>query len=61
MCERVRVKVKVVPTKEEMGVLQESSDEYMGVVNRVVGEMVEEKKMWKKRRKEVCGDVVSVV
>ncbi|KQY79609.1 transposase [Paenibacillus sp. Root52] len=61
MSQTLTVKVKLLPTKEQIQLLQQSSHEYIRVVNTLVAEMVEEKKILKKTTKDVPANLPSAV
>ncbi|HHT7345413.1 TPA: RNA-guided endonuclease TnpB family protein, partial [Bacillus cereus] len=48
MPQTITVKVKLLPTKEQIMLLEQSSHEYIKVINALVSEMVEAKKSTKK-------------
>lgn len=50
MSQTITVKVKLLPTQEQIHILERSSREYIRVINTLVSEMVETKKR-KARRK----------
>lgn len=51
MSQTLTVKVKLIPTKEQIRLLEQSSHEYIKVINTLVSEMVEAKKSTKKAQK----------
>ena len=51
MSQTLTVKVKLLPTKEQIRLLEQSSHEYIRVVNTLVAEMVEEKKSTEEKNK----------
>jgi hypothetical protein len=51
MSQTITVKVKLIPTKEQIRLLEQSSHEYIKVINTLVLEMVETKKSTKKVQK----------
>nr|WP_145405624.1 RNA-guided endonuclease TnpB family protein [Paenibacillus xylanexedens] len=61
MSQTLTVKVKLLPAKEQIRLLQQSSHEYIRVVNTLVAEMVEEKKRLKKTTKDVPAHLPSAV
>ena len=61
MSQVVTVKVKLIPTKEQVSILSRMSEEYISTINTLVSEMVAEKKSTKKTSKDVCAYLPSVV
>ena len=61
MSQTLTVKVKLLPTKKQIQLLQQSSHEYIRVVNTLVAEMVEEKKRLKKTTKDIPANLPSAV
>ena len=61
MAQTITVKVKLLPTAEQIQRLKQSSNEYIGVVNMLVAEMVEDKKSTKKTTKDVPANLPSAV
>jgi putative transposase len=57
----ITVKVKLLPTKEQQKILTEMSRVYIEVINRLVAEMIEEKKSTKKTTKDVVANLPSAV
>ena len=57
----VTVKVKLLPTKEQLVLLTLSSRDYIHVINSLVSEMVEEKKSTKKTSAHVVANLPSAV
>ncbi|HDR7779546.1 TPA: transposase, partial [Bacillus tropicus] len=53
MSQTITVKVKLLPTKEQIPLLEQSSYEYIKVINTLVSEMAEAKKSTKKSTKDV--------
>lgn len=51
MSQTLTVKVKLIPTKEQIRLLEQSSHGYIKVINTLVSEMVEAKKSTKKAQK----------
>lgn len=51
MSQTLTVKVKLIPTKEQIRLLEQSSHEYIKVINTLVSEIVEAKKSTKKAQK----------
>ncbi|MEI5915598.1 RNA-guided endonuclease TnpB family protein, partial [Bacillus cereus group sp. Bce005] len=48
MTQTITVKVKLLPTKEQIRLLEQSSSDYIKLINTLVSEMVEAKKSTKK-------------
>ena len=61
MSQTLTVKVKLLPTKEQIQLLKQSSSEYIKVINTLIAEMVEEKKSTKKTSKDVFANLPSAV
>lgn len=61
MSQTITVKVKLLPTKEQICLLEQSSHEYIKVINELVSEMVEAKKSTKKSTKDVLANLLSAV
>ena len=61
MVQVLTVKVKLLPTKEVEKILEEMGKEYISVVNGLVHEMVDEKKVTKKTSKHVQANIPSVL
>ncbi|UNK18360.1 transposase [Paenibacillus sp. N3/727] len=61
MAQTITVKVKLLPTTEQIQRLKQSSNEYIGVVNMLIAEMVEEKKSTKKTTRDVPANLPSAV
>ena len=57
MPQTITVKVKLLPTKEQICLLEQSSHEYIRVINELVSEMVE----LKKSTKDVLANLPSAV
>lgn len=57
----VTVKVKVLSTKEQIRLLEQSSSDYIKLINTLVSEMVEVKKSTKKNTKDIEVNLPSVV
>ncbi|MEH6935931.1 transposase, partial [Bacillus sp. JJ783] len=53
MSQTLTVKAKLIPTKGQIRLLEQSSHEYIKVINRLVSEMVEAKKSTKKSTKDI--------
>ncbi|OTY15577.1 transposase [Bacillus mycoides] len=61
MSQTLTVKVKLIPTKEQIRLLEQSSHEYIKVINTLVSEMVEAKKNTKKSTKDIEANIPSAV
>ena len=61
MSQTITVKVKLLPTKEQVAILEEMSREYISTINALVSEMVEEKKSTKKSSKDISVNLPSAV
>ncbi|HDR6893683.1 TPA: transposase, partial [Bacillus thuringiensis] len=61
MPQTITVKVKLLPTKERIMLLEQSSHEYIKVINALVSEMVEAKKSTKKSTKDIEANIPSAV
>ncbi|MGG3443822.1 RNA-guided endonuclease InsQ/TnpB family protein [Bacillus nitratireducens] len=61
MSQTLTVQVKLLPTKEQICLLEQSSQEYIRVINELVSEMVELKKSTKKSTKDVLANLPSAV
>jgi putative transposase len=61
MSQTITVKVKLLPTKEQVNILQEMSKEYISTINSLVSEMVAEKKSTKKSSKDISASLPSAV
>lgn len=61
MSQTITVKVKLLPTKEQTQLLEQSSHEYIKVINTLVAEMVEVKKSTKKSTKDIEANIPSAV
>ncbi|PRT03710.1 RNA-guided endonuclease TnpB family protein [Bacillus wiedmannii] len=61
MSQTLTVKVKLIPTKEQIRLLEESSHEYIRVMNMLVSEMVEAKKSTKKSTKDIEANIPSAI
>lgn len=57
----ITVKVKLLPTKEQLLLLEQSSSEYIRVINELISEMVEMKATTKKTTKHVHANLPSAV
>ncbi len=61
MTQTITVKVKLLPSKEQVQLLKQSGKEYIKVINTLVSEMVAEKKSTKKSTKDVLANLPSAV
>ncbi|EOP42096.1 RNA-guided endonuclease TnpB family protein [Bacillus cereus] len=61
MSQTLTVKVKLIPTKEQIRLLEQSSHEYIKVINTLVSEMVKAKKSTKKSTKDIEANIPSAV
>ncbi|TBX72855.1 transposase, partial [Bacillus mycoides] len=61
MSQTLTVKVKLIPTKEQILLLEQSSQEYIKVINTLVSEMVKAKKSTKKSTKDIEANIPSAV
>ncbi|WP_419884224.1 RNA-guided endonuclease TnpB family protein [Peribacillus sp. B-H-3] len=61
MSQTITVKIKLLPTKEQIQLLEQSSREYIKVINTLVSEMVNEKKSTKKSTKDIEANIPSAV
>ncbi|MGG1166625.1 RNA-guided endonuclease InsQ/TnpB family protein [Bacillus mycoides] len=61
MSQTLIVKVKLIPTKKQIRLLEQSSREYIKVINTLVSEMVEAKKSTKKSTKDIEANIPSAV
>ncbi|KMP74376.1 transposase (plasmid) [Bacillus wiedmannii] len=61
MPQTITVKVKLLPTKQQIMLLEQSSHEYIKVINALVSEMVEAKKSTKKSTKDIEANIPSAV
>ncbi|MEK4738950.1 MULTISPECIES: RNA-guided endonuclease InsQ/TnpB family protein [Bacillus] len=61
MSQTLTVKVKLIPTKEQIRLLEQSSQEYIKVINTLVSEMVEAKESTKKSTKNIEANIPSAV
>ncbi len=61
MSQTITVQVKLLLTKEQICLLEQSSHEYIRVINELVSEMAELKKSTKKSTKDVLANLPSVV
>lgn len=61
MTQTITVKVKLLPTKEQIQLLEQSSQEYIRVINSLVSEMVETKKSTNKSTKDIEANIPSAV
>ncbi len=61
MSQTITVKIKLLPTKEQVAILKEMSREYISTINTLVSEMVKEKQSTKKTSKNVSVNLPSAV
>ncbi len=61
MPQTITVKVKLLPSKEQVQLLKQSGKEYIKLINTLISEMVEEKKSTKKSTKDVLVNLPSAV
>lgn len=61
MTQTITVKVKLLPTKEQIRLLEQSSSDYIKLINTLVSEMVEAKKSTKKSTKDIEANLPSAV
>ncbi|MEJ9179023.1 transposase, partial [Bacillus thuringiensis] len=61
MTQTMTVKVKLLPTKEQIRLLEQSSHEYIKLIHTLVSEMVEAKKSTKKSTKDIEANLPSAV
>ncbi|ALZ64635.1 hypothetical protein FORC13_p150 (plasmid) [Bacillus cereus] len=61
MSQTIMVKVKLLLTKVQIQLLEQSSQEYIKVINTLVSEMVEAKKSTKKSTKDIKANIPSAV
>ncbi|MBK5349195.1 transposase [Bacillus sp. TH22] len=61
MSQTLTVKVKLLPTKEQMCLLEKSSREYIKVMNMLVSEMADTKASTKKSTKDIEANIPSAV
>ncbi|MGG5785486.1 RNA-guided endonuclease TnpB family protein, partial [Bacillus albus] len=61
MTQTITVKVKLLPTKEQIRLLEQSSSDYIKLINTLVSEMVEAKKSTKKSTKDIKANLPSAV
>ena len=61
MSQTLTVKVKLIPTNEQIRLLEQSSHEYIKVINTLVSEMVKAKKSTKKSTKDIEANIPSAV
>ncbi|EJV68688.1 hypothetical protein IEM_01550, partial [Bacillus cereus BAG6O-2] len=57
MSQTLTVKVKLIPTKDQIRLLEQSSHEYIKVINTLVSEMVKAKKSTKKSTKDIEANI----
>ena len=61
MSQTITVKIKLLPTKEQIQLLEQSSREYIRVINMLVSEMVDAKKSTRKSTKDIEATLPSAV
>jgi hypothetical protein len=61
MTQTITVKIKLLPTKEQVFILREMSQLYISTINMLVSEMVAEKKSIKKSTKDISASLPSAV
>ncbi|WP_420974997.1 RNA-guided endonuclease InsQ/TnpB family protein [Bacillus thuringiensis] len=61
MAQTITVKVKLLPTKAQIQLLEQSSSDYIKLINTLVSEMVEAKKSTKKTTKDIEVNLPSAV
>ncbi|PEA23896.1 transposase [Bacillus cereus] len=61
MLQTLTVKVKLLPTKEQIRLLEQSSREYIKLINTLISEMVETKESTKKSTKDIEANIPSAV
>jgi IS605 OrfB family transposase len=61
MSQTITVKIKLLPTKEQVFILHEMSQLYISTINMLVSEMVAEKKSTKKSSKDISASLPSAV
>ncbi|MBE1555568.1 RNA-guided endonuclease TnpB family protein [Sporosarcina limicola] len=61
MSQIITVKIKLLPTKEQIQLLEQSSRAYIKIINTLVSEMVEAKANTKKSTKDIEADIPSAV
>ncbi|MHC2835579.1 transposase [Bacillus sp. F9_6S_D1_P_5] len=61
MSQTLTVKVKLIPTKGQIRLLEQSSQEYIKVINTLISEMVEAKESTKKSTKDIEANIPSAV
>lgn len=61
MSQTITVKIKLLPTKEQVFILHEMSQLYISTINMLVSEMVAEKKSIKKSSKDISASLPSAV
>ncbi|REF32387.1 hypothetical protein DET55_120111, partial [Bacillus mycoides] len=61
MSQTLTVKVKLLPTKEQIRLLEQSSREYIKLINTLISEMVETKESTKKSTKDIEANIPSAV
>ncbi|MBE1554519.1 RNA-guided endonuclease TnpB family protein [Sporosarcina limicola] len=61
MSQIITVKIKLLPTKEQIQLVEQSSRAYIKIINTLVSEMVEAKASTKKSTKDIEADIPSAV
>lgn len=61
MSQTITVKIKLLPTKEQVSILSEMSMAYIAAINTLVSEMVAQKKSTKKSSKDIPVSLPSAV
>ncbi len=61
MSQAITVKIKLLPSKEQEGILADMGKEYIATINTLVSEMVAEKKVTKKTTKHILSCLPSAV
>ncbi|HSI67616.1 MAG TPA: transposase [Planococcus sp. (in: firmicutes)] len=61
MAQTITVKIKLLPTKDQITVLSQMSKDYITLINQLVGEMTAEKKSTKKTTKDISANLPSAV
>lgn len=61
MSQTITVKIKLLPTKEQVAILEEMSKSYIATINTLVLEMVDEEKSTKKSSKDIHVNLPSAV
>lgn len=61
MAQTITIKVKLLPTEKQIRLLEQSSSQYIKLINILVSEMVEAKKTTKKSTKDIEANLPSAV